>query len=183
MCICYRGQRVATASIDRKVKLTDCSSNFCCCLFLSTMRSSSSFRFFSSYSSACNLSLVFCLLSMSALRLCVVLDEFCDSVPSKPPNSRCPRRLSSASPFTRRPVTRFVEAISGCSWCSRPGSAVVALRRRRLFSGFDADDPRRFCGPGDDGSSSGRTTAEAMVLVGTAQRSTEVQQNQTPSYW
>ena len=85
---------------------TDCRSYIFCSLWRSLIRISNFSLFFSSSSSACNLSLSCCFFSMSARRFCAVDDELWDRVPSRAPNNLCPRFRSSSCPVLRRSLNR-----------------------------------------------------------------------------
>ncbi len=120
--------------------------------------------FFSSCSSACSFSLACCFFSMSVRRFCAVEDELWDNVPSRAPNSLCPRLRSSNCPLLRRSDAlsrgEAGEFLLSLDW---PLSSLSLLLRSS-----EKEDWRRFnVGDVDKGRSvvsSGSMTAEATAL-------------------
>ena len=102
---------------------------------------------------------------MSDRRFCAVEDELWDKVPSRAPNSLCPRLRSSIAPLFRSGrscavVGAWVIA-SGLSWLSSTES------RGLLDSASEYVDCLRFNETGGDcgcSSASGKMTAEATAL-------------------
>lgn len=105
-----------------EIKLTDVLSKVFCFRLLSATSSSLLLLFVSLCCSSSNLSLACCLCSISALRFCAIVDEDCDNVPNRPPNSRWPRLRSSAA------ATVFLSGLEG--FCA----AVIAADRVEVSS-------------------------------------------------
>ena len=149
-------------------KHTDCSLYFFCSSRRTSTNASKRCFLFSSNSSACSFSLACCFFSMSTRRFCAVDDELCDNVPSRAPNSLCPRLRSSICPLLRRSDDR--SGVGNDGFPAAPSSSPdVCFSRGRLLLCSDTDDCLRFVAPSIDGSfstvsGSGRLTAEAITL-------------------
>lgn len=147
---------------------TDCLSNFFCSLRRTTKRASSFCFFFSSCSSACSFSLACCFFSMSVRRFCAVDDELWDKVPSRAPNSLCPRLRSSICPLLRRSDCR-VSWVADC-WGDTVSGSLPLVSLWPSLGRFDRSSEKEDClrfrvaGGEGDCSDSGRMTAEARAL-------------------
>lgn len=105
---------------------------------------------------------------MSVRRFCAVDDELWDNVPSRAPNSLCPRLRSSICPLLRRSDVRV-------SWVADCGGVMVSVPfpraslwpSRGLFERSpENEDCLRLRVAGGEGgcSDSGKMTAEATAL-------------------
>ena len=152
---------------DVDVLLTERSLNFFCSRLRTAINRSRSAFFLSSYSAACIFNLACCFFSISARRFCALDDELCERVPSRAPNSLCPRFRSSALPLTRRSSRMIEVAGPGRSSSGGLSSSTLLSRRSRLVLLSEPPDCRRLAklvGEGSFSASSGTTTAEATTL-------------------
>ena len=110
---------------------------------------------------------------MSVRRFCAVEDELWDNVPSRAPNSLCPRLRSSTCPLFRRSaavrsIDVVVELGAGSAFSGLLLLLSLWLSRGRLECSFENEDWRRFrLGDvvlGGSAGSSGSMTAEATIL-------------------
>ena len=105
---------------------------------------------------------------MSVRRFCAVEDELWDNVPSRAPNSLCPRLRSSICPLLRRSDCR-VSWLADC-WGVMVLSLLPLLSLWPSLGLFDRSSENEDClrlrvGGGEGGSSdSGNITAEATAL-------------------